>query len=222
MPRNGVWDVRGQQLYNATTIERWLVVVFDSSQYFTLNDAQSAIMGLVHECENMGIRVYDKQPDIHYAPRGADTHAFIKELGMKMFEREGKPPQLVIAFLSRKPCDQYADVSESFSLLGYSLMTYVDRRRSSALGTSKSASQRSASYITLVPTNSAPFAADSRILQFENKVKRANPQYWQNVVLKINVKMQGGINSILKPADLGPVGERPTVRPTSSLEPEPS
>ncbi|GJN92536.1 hypothetical protein Rhopal_005566-T1 [Rhodotorula paludigena] len=155
MPRNGVWDVRGQQLYNATTIERWLVVVFDSSQYFTLNDTQSAIMGLVHECENMGIRVYDKQPDIHYAPRGADTHAFIKELGMKMFEREGKPPQLVIAFLSRKPCDQYAD--------------------------------------------------------FENKVKRANPQYWQNVVLKINVKMQGGINSILKPADLGPVGERPTV-----------
>lgn len=36
-----------------------------------------------------------------------------------------------------------------------------------------------------------------------NKAKKGNPQYYSNIALKMNVKMKGGINSVLDDESLG-------------------
>ncbi|GAA5840592.1 hypothetical protein JCM9279_007374 [Rhodotorula babjevae] len=171
MPRNGAWDVRGHQLYSSTTVERWIVVAFDQPNYFPLRAAQTAITGLVTACSKMGINIHNKQPPITYAPRGADVHAFLLDEGLKMMQEQGKPPQLIVCFLPRKPMDAYGDIKR-----------FGDQQ----VGV--------ATQCLFVP-----------------KCVKGNDQYFSNVALKVNIKMQGGINSILKPEDLGPVAERPTV-----------
>ncbi|BGP42098.1 hypothetical protein JCM10449v2_006100 [Rhodotorula kratochvilovae] len=170
-PRNGVWDVRGQTLFNPTIIERWLILVFDKSTFFTLKDAQQCIVGLVAACQSMGIEIRDERPAIHYAPPGGDAAAFMRLKGSEMMQAEGNPPQLIICFLPRKPIDIYGDIKR-----------FGDQQVGIA----------------------------TQCL-FENKAKKSSPGYWSNVALKINVKMQGGINSILLPEDLGLVAEKPTV-----------
>ncbi|BGP18411.1 hypothetical protein JCM10213v2_006477 [Rhodosporidiobolus nylandii] len=48
---------------------------------------------------------------------------------------------------------------------------------------------------------------------FENKVKKGNREYFTNIALKINHKLLQGANSALRPEDLGPIAERPTLIP---------
>ncbi|BGP10139.1 hypothetical protein JCM10049v2_006022 [Rhodotorula toruloides] len=168
---NGVWDVRGHQLYTSARIERWLVLVLDSPQYFQIDAAQTCIVGLVAACQQMGITYANPRPPIHYAPRGADTAAFMREKGMEMMQEQGGPPQLIVCFLPRKPCSEYAEIKK-----------FGDQQVGCA----------------------------TQCL-YETKAKRGSPGYWQNVALKISVKLHNGINWILNPQDLGPIAEKPTL-----------
>ncbi|GAA6043318.1 hypothetical protein JCM8097_001182 [Rhodosporidiobolus ruineniae] len=170
-PQNGVWDVRGMTLKNPARIERWLVVVFDQPNFFTIGDAQSAVLGLVGACTSMGMHIANQRPAIEYAPRGADVGSFLLRLGATMMQEQGNPPDLIICFLPRKPCDAYGEIKR-----------FGDQKVGVA----------------------------TQCL-FENKAKKGNRQYYENIALKINHKLQGGINSILSPTDLGPITERPTM-----------
>ncbi|GAA5913476.1 hypothetical protein JCM6882_001971, partial [Rhodosporidiobolus microsporus] len=109
-PNNGVWQIRGQKLASAARIERWLVLVFDSDRFFDVRDAQSAVMNLVAAAEDLGLHIGDKQPPIHYVPRGGDVPTTIRELGSQLMQSHGGPPDLVVCFLPRKPCDQYGEI----------------------------------------------------------------------------------------------------------------
>ncbi|GAA5863732.1 hypothetical protein JCM3774_001234 [Rhodotorula dairenensis] len=169
-PREGVWDVKGQQFHTPTTIKSWLVLVFDSSQFFPVNDAQTCITGLVMSCTRLGIHIADRQPEINYWPNGADIPSFIQSLGSRLIARTGLPPDLVVCFLPRKPCDAYGEIK---------------RFGDQSVG---------------VATQCL----------FENKAKKGGEQYFNNVALKINVKLSG-INSVLQPSDLGPIAQAPTM-----------
>lgn len=118
VPREGTWDMRGVKFNQAKPIERWLVLVFDSDRYFRLQEAQTAISGLVSACQAAGqylltvIRVFivlihfcitgmaikKPQPDIHYVPPNArsDIPKFIQQKGSELVKREGGPPQMSV------------------------------------------------------------------------------------------------------------------------------
>ncbi|BGP26544.1 hypothetical protein JCM10295v2_005497 [Rhodotorula toruloides] len=136
----------------------------DSPQYFQIDVALTCIVGLVAACQQMGITYIDPRPPIHYAPRGADTAAFMREKGMEMTQDQGGPPQLIVCFLPRKPCSEYAEIKK-----------FGDQRVGCA----------------------------TQCL-YETKAKRGSPGYWQNVALKISIKLHNGINWILRPQTSDP------------------
>jgi hypothetical protein len=55
------------------------------------------------------MRVGNHRPQIHYAPRGVDIPSYIRQLGGAMMDVEGGPPDLILAFLPRKPIDAYVN-----------------------------------------------------------------------------------------------------------------
>ncbi|ORY67946.1 Piwi domain-domain-containing protein [Leucosporidium creatinivorum] len=170
-PREGVWDMRGgHQFYSPAKIDRWLILVFDSDRFFRLEEAQASVMGLVAACTQVGLSIKDQRPPIHYVPRNSDINAYILSKGSELVRSAGGPPQMLICFLPRKPCDEYATIKR---------LGDVDK------------------------------GVATQCL-FINKAKRGNPQYYGNIALKMNVKMRG-INSILDPASLGPIAEKPTM-----------
>lgn len=170
-PRDGVWDVKGQQFHKPATINSWLVIVFDSSQFFSVADAQTCITGLVTSCTRLGIQIADRQPEIHYWPNGADIPSYIQSLSSQLIARTGCPPDLVVCFLPRKPCDAYGEIK---------------RFGDQSIGVATQC-------------------------MFENKAKKGGEPYFNNLALKVNVKLQNGINSVLQPGDLSPIVETPTM-----------
>ncbi|GAA5840147.1 hypothetical protein JCM11251_000616 [Rhodosporidiobolus azoricus] len=108
-PQNGVWRIN-DRLHKAASIDHMLVLVFDTDRYFTMRDAQTSVMGVIAAAEDLGMRIGNRQPDIHYVPRGMDVPTYIKEKGFEMMQNEGGPPDLVLCFLPRKPCDQYGEI----------------------------------------------------------------------------------------------------------------
>ncbi|GAA5986024.1 hypothetical protein JCM10908_006374 [Rhodotorula pacifica] len=170
-PREGVWDVKGQHFHTTTRINSMLVIVFDSSQFFSVTDAQTCMVGLITACTRLGIQIADRQPAIHYWPNGADIPSFIHELGKDLIQRTGIPPDLIVCFLPRKPCDTYGEIK---------------RFGDQSMGVATQC-------------------------MFENKAKKGGEPYFNNLALKVNVKLQGGINSVLLPSDLGPIAQAPTM-----------
>ncbi|POY69894.1 hypothetical protein BMF94_7105, partial [Rhodotorula taiwanensis] len=170
-PREGVWDVRGQNFHKACAINNMLVIVFDSPQFFSLTDAQTCVTGLVSACRRLGMHIAHPQPDINYWPQGADVPSFIQSCGAALMQKMGTPPDLVICFLPRKPCDMYGEIKR-----------FGDQRVGVATQ-----------------------------CMFENKAKKGGEPYFSNLALKVNVKMKGGVNSILQPSDLGPIARAPTM-----------
>ncbi|ORY48823.1 Piwi domain-domain-containing protein [Leucosporidium creatinivorum] len=170
-PREGVWDMRGgHQFYSPAKVDRWLILVFDSDRFFRLEEAQASVMGLVAACTQVGLSIRDQRPPIHYVPRNSDINVYILSKGAELVRTAGGPPQMLICFLPRKPCDEYATIKR-FGDVDKGVATQC---------------------------------------LFINKAKRGNPQYYGNIALKMNVKMRG-INSILDPASLGPIAEKPTM-----------
>ncbi|KAL8292907.1 hypothetical protein RQP46_000601 [Phenoliferia psychrophenolica] len=106
-PREGVWDMRGNHFHQAATIQSWLVFVFDSDRFFPVEQAQDSIMGLVSACQSVGLNITNQRPAIHYVPRGCDIAGFILSKGAELVQKEGRPPQMLICYLPRKPCDEY-------------------------------------------------------------------------------------------------------------------
>lgn len=45
---------KGQTFHQAATIESWLVLVFDTDRFFSVQEAQNAVMGLVGACGLVG------------------------------------------------------------------------------------------------------------------------------------------------------------------------
>ncbi|GAA6010641.1 hypothetical protein JCM10207_007779 [Rhodosporidiobolus poonsookiae] len=166
LPMNGVWNISGLRLHKPARIDRWLITVFDSPTSFSVEDAQSCVMGLISACTSLGMHIGDQRPPIHYAPRGADVPTFIRNLGAQLMEATGGPPDLVLCFLPRKPCDAYGEIKK----FGDQTMGVATQ------------------------------------CLFENKAKKGNRQYYE-----MNHKLEGGINSVLSAADLGPVAEKPTM-----------
>ncbi|GAA5856915.1 hypothetical protein JCM8547_008462 [Rhodosporidiobolus lusitaniae] len=109
-PHNGVWDIKGQQFHKAARIERWLIIVFDSSQFFSVFDAQTCVLGLIGACTSLGMHIGQQRPKINYAPRGVDIPSYITRLGGALVEKEGGPPDMVVCFLPRKPCGAYGEI----------------------------------------------------------------------------------------------------------------
>lgn len=103
---------------------------FDQERFFTVKEAQNAVIGLVAACEDLGTSLFppstspppispprsagikfgNHQPEIHYAPRGVDIPSYVRNLGGKMVEEEGGPPELLLCFLPRQRIDAYVSL----------------------------------------------------------------------------------------------------------------
>ncbi|KAM0790571.1 hypothetical protein ACM66B_004439 [Microbotryomycetes sp. NB124-2] len=108
-PREGTWDMRGLKFNAPAAIDRWLILVFDAERFCPLNMVQGAIVGLVEACTAAGMRIKNQRPDIHYVPASArgNIPGFIQQKGSELVRKENGPPQMVVCFLPRKPCDEY-------------------------------------------------------------------------------------------------------------------
>ncbi|SCZ91253.1 BZ3500_MvSof-1268-A1-R1_Chr1-2g01288 [Microbotryum saponariae] len=111
IPRDGVWDLRGQQFNRpCAPIERWTVFVFDQERFFRRQEVEKSVSDFARGLQNVGIKVRDSRPAINYAPAlsPANIPAYFREtvkgLGL------GGAPQLLLIYLARKPCDEYAAI----------------------------------------------------------------------------------------------------------------
>ncbi|SCV71313.1 BQ2448_2901 [Microbotryum intermedium] len=111
IPRDGVWDLRGQQFNRpCAPIERWTVFVFDQERFFRRHEVEKSVSDFARGLQNVGIHVRDSRPAINYAPAMslANIPAYFREtvkgLGL------GGAPQLLVIYLARKPCDEYAAI----------------------------------------------------------------------------------------------------------------
>ncbi|SCZ89482.1 BZ3500_MvSof-1268-A1-R1_Chr1-1g01209 [Microbotryum saponariae] len=110
-PRDGVWDLRGQQFNRpCAPIERWAVFVFDQERFFGRGEVQKSVADFAQGLQNVGIQVRNPRPAINYAPPmspaniGTYFRETVKGLGL------GGPPQLLLIYLARKPCDEYGAI----------------------------------------------------------------------------------------------------------------
>lgn len=125
-------------------------------------------MGLVRGLESVGVQVVKQQPEIIYVPqnvRADSVGTFIRNEAKKL--GFNAPPQLIVCYLSRKPCDEYGAIKR-FGDLDVGVATQC----------------------LSVP-----------------KAKRGNPQYYGNIALKINVKLNGTNSTV----NMGPALNVPTV-----------
>lgn len=99
-----------------------MVFVFDNPQYFTVVDAQNAIMGLVSACQNLGIVISNPRPNIvHVNPREVPVDK-IGDFMVNACKNAGMttgPPQMLVCFLNKKPCPEYSAIKVSEIVVVY-------------------------------------------------------------------------------------------------------
>jgi eukaryotic translation initiation factor 2C len=54
-PRNGEWNMIDKKLYRPSTIQRWIVIVFERAQRFSQGAADDMITGLRRATADMGM-----------------------------------------------------------------------------------------------------------------------------------------------------------------------
>ncbi|KAL8293674.1 hypothetical protein RQP46_000375 [Phenoliferia psychrophenolica] len=75
VPRDGVWDRRGQPFVKPAVLNGWIVLVFEDPKLFHLLAVQNAVVALVKECRAAGIQISNPEPHIEYAPRSLQLSA---------------------------------------------------------------------------------------------------------------------------------------------------
>jgi len=160
-PRDGAWNMIDKKFYEASTIVRWVVVIYDSARNFPQPAYTGLVNGFLKACDDVGMTVENRDP-IYKFEDGLgpiDNHLTnaVNEC-QRMFNQK---PTLIVVVLPNYAGDIYNAVKH-FGDITFGIPTQCLKSSS---------------------------------------CKKAKSQYWNNVMLKVNVKL-GGINVIPDPTSL--------------------
>jgi eukaryotic translation initiation factor 2C len=160
-PTDGAWNMIDKRFYEASTIVRWVVVIYDSQRNFPLPAYEGLVKGFLKACDEVGMTVENRDPIYKFedgqGPIGKHLENAVKEC-LRQFKQR---PTLIVVVLPENGGEIYNAVKH-FGDITFGIPTQCLKAIS---------------------------------------CKRARPQYWNNVLLKVNVKL-GGINVIPDPSSL--------------------
>ncbi|KAF9261759.1 Piwi-domain-containing protein [Marasmius fiardii PR-910] len=158
-PAGGQWNMMGKKFFKpVTTLKCWMMVIYESRNRFTDEDANRAARDLMSECSKLGIQMEDKIPYLKYMNGQGNIEKQLKSTGEECRGKKGFLPSLIVV------------VIPTGGAMIYKAVKY---------------------------TCDVKFGVATQCLKAPN-CKGANSQYWANVCLKINGKLNG-INVIIKP-----------------------
>jgi eukaryotic translation initiation factor 2C len=160
-PTDGAWNMIDKKFYEASTIVRWAVVIYDSQRNFPQPAYAGLVNGFLKACDDVGMTVENRDPIYRF--------------------EDGQGP--------------------------------IDRHLTNAVNACQTQFKQRLTLIVVVLPNiggdiynavkhfgDITFGIPTQCLKSFN-CKKANSQYWNNVMLKVNVKL-GGINVIPDPSSL--------------------
>lgn len=171
---------------------RWFVVIFAVSaliyivsqtkkccqgesgrEGFPMAQAQSKTSDFVTGLRRFGMTVTMDRPFILHVGQTPDVSRAIKDAAKRAGYGRNAPPQLVVTFVSQHNC----------------ILLWCEADRPSHQCINKSSPE----YSGIKTACDLHLGVPSQNLLIQ-KVVRAGPAYWNNVALKVNVKLQGGVN----------------------------
>ncbi|KAJ7473799.1 argonaute-like protein [Mycena galericulata] len=172
-PKKGVWNMADKRFFRPATISAWVLILFQSQNYFSNEVAAEVATSFVAGCRSTGMIVIDPKPIVRRVNPQGDIPKDLKAAGAAcVSEKKVKNPALFVVVLPEG---------------GNELYTIVKHWGDVTMG---------------IPTQ----CLKSR------KCTRANIQFWANVALKVNVKLDG-INVITDPTQVAILSDprNPTV-----------
>jgi len=157
----GAWNMMDKKFYQASTIVRWVVVIYDSQRNFPRPAFTESVDGFLKACDEVGIKVENRDPifKLEDGQGPIDKHLMnaVNECQRQFRQR----PTLIVVILPNNGGDIYNAVKHFGDIT---------------------------------------FGIPTQCLKSFN-CRKAKQQYWNNVMLKVNVKL-GGINVIPDPSSL--------------------
>lgn len=98
-PQNGAWNMVGKKFFQPATIDRWIVVVYASRNYFPEPMCRDAVKGFLDACAKVGVTVNHKEPLIKYENIQGNVDRQLKSAGNECLEKLGGRPNLLVAVL---------------------------------------------------------------------------------------------------------------------------
>lgn len=160
-PEYGAWNMIDKKFYEASTIVRWAVLIYDSQRNFPQPAYIGLVNGFLKACDDVGMTVENRDPIYKFEDGQGLIHKHLKNAINECQRQFKQDPTLIVVVLPNNGGDIYNAVKH-FGDITFGIPTQCLKSQS---------------------------------------CKKARPQYWNNVLLKVNVKL-GGINVIPDPSSL--------------------
>ncbi|KIK94706.1 hypothetical protein PAXRUDRAFT_827744 [Paxillus rubicundulus Ve08.2h10] len=109
-PANGAWNMIDKRFFRPAAIERWAVVIYERQQRFNQQAAQDMIKGLVHGCNEVGMKVSDTAPLVTWQNGQGRINEQLRAAGNEVFQKTKQPPTLIVVVLPDNGNDIYTAV----------------------------------------------------------------------------------------------------------------
>ncbi|RDX49272.1 argonaute-like protein [Lentinus brumalis] len=108
-PRDGEWNLIDKKFYQPATIERWIVVIYESQRRFRPENAQEVVNGFVQMFRAVGIQVRETDPIVSYQNSSGKIADQLREVGRQCYQKNRNQggPQLIVVVLPDVSADMY-------------------------------------------------------------------------------------------------------------------
>ncbi|THU91323.1 argonaute-like protein [Dendrothele bispora CBS 962.96] len=98
LPKFGAWNMMDKKFVNPTAIDRWAVVVFESSRRVPEPKVREMIRDYISACNTVGVTVAERDPIVNYANGQGNINEQLKAAGKACVDknRTGGPDLLVV------------------------------------------------------------------------------------------------------------------------------
>ncbi|TFY68234.1 hypothetical protein EVJ58_g1134 [Rhodofomes roseus] len=106
-PRSGTWNLVDRKLYSPKSIDRWVVVVYESPGRFNMQTAQGVVREFMATCDKFGIPVRERDPIIRHENAQGRIIEQLKAAGQACNQKNKGFPNLVVAIIPDSTADLY-------------------------------------------------------------------------------------------------------------------
>ncbi|RPD63356.1 argonaute-like protein [Lentinus tigrinus ALCF2SS1-6] len=108
----GEWNMIDKKFYEPVSLQRWIVVIYESPRYFRMADAEAMVKSFLLKFQDVGIEVGERDPIIRYGNSSGNIPAQLKDIGHQCLLKHGKDggPQLIVVVLPEMADDIYHQV----------------------------------------------------------------------------------------------------------------
>ncbi|KAG7086248.1 hypothetical protein E1B28_002218 [Marasmius oreades] len=101
-PAGGQWSMTGRKCFKPPVkgIECWMMIIYESRNRFTVEDATKAATDLVSECTKFGIQVHKRNPFLKYENGQGNIEQQLKSAGEECKKEKGSYPTLTVVVIA--------------------------------------------------------------------------------------------------------------------------